>query len=173
MRKTRATEKRDLLTTSNRIHDINGRETCLDHIFGVCTRIWVDGIACVRKRRSASESKRERTNLEYQSFLLPTQEDRYQWAFQNHRKYDQAYLLTQQDEECLQWTRCRANTKCKQTNLWREEQTTQGMRTQHTTVLVINAWCSLKDLHKKIMISVKRDKFATCPLRVFSHTQTS
>mmetsp|Transcript_12024 Transcript_12024/g.21447 ORF Transcript_12024/g.21447 Transcript_12024/m.21447 type:complete len:232 (-) Transcript_12024:329-1024(-) len=43
VRKTSSREQRDLLSTSDRVHDIYSRDTGLDHLFGVCTRVRVDG----------------------------------------------------------------------------------------------------------------------------------
>ena len=44
VRKTSSREDRNLLTTSNRAHGINGRNTSLDHFFGVDTSTRVDGL---------------------------------------------------------------------------------------------------------------------------------
>jgi hypothetical protein len=43
VRKTRSREDGDLLTSSNRVHDVDRRDTSLDHLLGVDSRVGVDG----------------------------------------------------------------------------------------------------------------------------------
>ena len=41
---TRGGEQGNLLTTGNRVHHIDGRNTRLDHLLGIRTRVRVDGL---------------------------------------------------------------------------------------------------------------------------------
>jgi hypothetical protein len=45
VRQTSGREQRDLLATSDRVHDVNGRDARLDHLLGVVTARRVDGLA--------------------------------------------------------------------------------------------------------------------------------
>ena len=44
MRKTSGRENGNLLATSDTVHGVNGRNTGLDHFFGVNSRVWIDGL---------------------------------------------------------------------------------------------------------------------------------
>jgi len=45
VRKTGCREKRDLLTTSDGVHQVDGGDTSLDHFFGIATLVRVDWLA--------------------------------------------------------------------------------------------------------------------------------
>jgi hypothetical protein len=45
VRKTGSGEQWNLLTTSNGVHDINGGDSCFDHLLGVLTLEGVNGLS--------------------------------------------------------------------------------------------------------------------------------
>ena len=81
---TSSREQRNLLTASNRVHDINGGNASLDHLLGVGALRGVDGgsrdveeglgqdwgTACVRMRVSGNDSPCGQTQGNMYAFLI-------------------------------------------------------------------------------------------------------